>query len=105
MTLSIYSITIVGVLIHPIRIFLHQKNGIPRTAFCGLCPHPASGIRLGFSGNTLNADGIRLGRLSVKVSRPGFFFFINIQSAFPHIIRSTGSAPDPNHGISVSIFS
>jgi len=31
----------------------------------GLCPHPASGIRLGFSGNTFNADGIRLGRLSV----------------------------------------
>jgi len=27
--------------------------------FCGLCPHPASGISLGLPGNTLNADGIR----------------------------------------------
>jgi len=28
----------------------------------GLRPYPASGIRLGFSGNTANADGIRLGQ-------------------------------------------
>jgi len=27
-------------------------------AFCGLCPHPTSGIGLEISGNNINAEGI-----------------------------------------------
>ena len=42
--------------------FFHQNEAFLGLLFRGLCPHPASGIRLGFSGNTVNADGIRLGR-------------------------------------------
>ena len=61
--LSVYSITTAGFFIHHYLIFLHQNKNISKIAFCGLCPHPAAGIRLGLSGNTLNADGIGLGRL------------------------------------------
>ena len=43
---------------------------------CGLCPHPTSGIRLGFSGNTTNTDGIRLERFDkLKVAVPAFLFY------------------------------
>ena len=73
------------------NIFCVKRKASQEPLFCGLCPRPASGIRLG--------------RFSVKVSRHGFFFFINIPSAFPHIIRSTCSTPDPIYGISVSVFS
>ena len=41
--------------------------------FHGLCPHPAFGIRLGFSGNNINAGGIRLGwRASSYAAIPVF---------------------------------
>ena len=102
---SIYSITTTTLFIHPPPIFLHQKKGISKTAFCGLRPHPASGIRLGSSGNTSNASGIRLGRLTFYPEPPWTFLFINTGSAFPHIIQSAGLVPDPSHGISESIFS
>ena len=71
---------------------------------CGLCPHPASGIRLEFSGNTLNADGIRLGRPPFHLEPPWLFLFINTGSAFPHTGRSAGSVPGPSPGISASTF-
>jgi hypothetical protein len=63
--LSIYSITSTGLFIHPVRIFLHENKGILKFTFRGLCPHPASGIKLGFSGNTLDADGIKPGQLEI----------------------------------------
>lgn len=46
-----------------------------RNMIRGRCPHPASGIRLGISGNTANADGIRYGwNVFHKVRRSSFFF-------------------------------
>ena len=42
-------------------VFLHTNQDISsKEDFCGLCPHPVSGIRMGISGNTANVDGIRL---------------------------------------------
>ena len=98
--LCIYSITTGGFFIHCYLIFSYQNKDISKSAFCGLCPHPASGIRLGFSGNTLNADGIRLGRLPFHLEPPWLFLFINTVSAFLRIGRSAGSAPGPSRGIS-----
>ena len=41
----------------------------------GRCPHPASGIRLGFSGNTTNAEGIRSERsIHVHAAVPALFY-------------------------------
>jgi hypothetical protein len=72
--LSIYSITTAGFFIHLCLFFLHQNRDLSKHAFGGLRPHPASGIRLGFSGNALSADEIRLGRLSVYSEPPWLFF-------------------------------
>ena len=57
--LSIYSLTTIGLFIHLISFFCTKNKALYDYLFRGLCPHPASGIRLEFSGNTLNADGIR----------------------------------------------
>jgi hypothetical protein len=47
-------------------IFLHTNQDISsKEDFCGLCPHPVSGIRLGISGNTANVDGVRLEQFMV----------------------------------------
>lgn len=58
---SIYSITKGKCLIHFFYFFVWQTGIVSYCHFRGLCPHPVSGIRLGFSGNNINADGIRLG--------------------------------------------
>ena len=57
------------------NFFAHQSGISRKEILCGRCPHPASGIRLGFSGNTANADGIRPGHLLDKAWCPGFSFF------------------------------
>ena len=41
-------------------VFLAHKIGIRSFSVCGRCPHLASGMRPGFSGNTPNAEGIGL---------------------------------------------
>ena len=41
--------------------FAYQSGISGRNAFRGLCPHPASRIRMDDPGNTANADRIRLG--------------------------------------------
>lgn len=41
------------------EIFSHQSDISSRNSCRGLCPYPASGIRLDFFRNTINADGIR----------------------------------------------
>ncbi|NDO52335.1 YihY/virulence factor BrkB family protein, partial [Lachnospiraceae bacterium MD335] len=45
----------------------------------GRCPHPASGIKLDISGNTANADGIRLGLFLIVLGNHlfnGLMYFI-----------------------------
>ena len=70
----------------------------------GLCPHPASGIRLGFSGNTTNADGIRLEQQTGSiVAVPAFSFIRGTASGALHKGQSAGSEPDPSSDTSVSI--
>ena len=66
--------------------FLHENKSIDCLFFRGLCPHPASGIRLGFLGNTINADGIRYlsGWPVFGYSRPGFFFYKCCVSRSPY---------------------
>ena len=56
------------------KFFARQSGINSRKIICGLYPRPASGIRLGFSGNTANADGIRPGHFLNKMWCPGFFF-------------------------------
>ena len=40
------------------KFFVHQSGISRRKIICGRCPHPASRIRLDFSGNTANANRI-----------------------------------------------
>lgn len=101
---SFYSITSWIKSIHDFSFFCMTNRHVILLPFCGLCPHPASGISLGFSGNTLNADGISLGRLPFHLEPPWLFLFINTGSAFPHTGRSAGSVPGPSPGISASTF-
>ena len=56
------------------KFFAHQSD-ISSKILCGRCPHPASGIRLDISGNTANADGIRLGHLLIRYGVPAFSFY------------------------------
>ncbi len=56
------------------EIFSHQSDISSRNSCRGLCPYPASGIRLGISGNTANADGIRPERFD-EICRSGFSFY------------------------------
>ena len=64
--------------------FFAWQSGISRIpALCGRCPHPVSGIRPDFSGNTANADGIRPGQPLDKVWCPGFFFLQVLGKPFP----------------------
>jgi len=57
------------------KFFAHQSNISSRKRICGRCPHPASGIRLGFSGNTANAGGIRPGHFLIRSGVPAFSFY------------------------------
>ena len=57
------------------KFFAHQSGISSRKILCGRCPHLASGIRLGLSGNTANADGIRLGHFGIKRGVPAFSFY------------------------------
>ena len=58
---SFYSITSWIKSIHDFSFFCMTNRHVILLPFCGLCPHPASGIRLGYYGNNINADGTRLG--------------------------------------------
>ena len=85
--------------------FFAHRSGISRKEIsCGRCPHPASGIRLGFSGNTANANEIRPGHLLDKAWCPGFPFFTGTGEAFPHKGRSSGLTPGPSSYSVASIF-
>jgi len=56
------------------KIFAWQTGICIIAALCGLRPHPASGIRLGFSGNNTNAEGIRLGWQALSACCPFLFY-------------------------------
>lgn len=77
------SIANVSVSIHIFQFFAFQSGISRRKILCGRCPHPASGIRLDFSGNTANADGIRLEHPLDKVWCSGFFFLQVLGKPFP----------------------
>ena len=51
--------------------FWAHQSGSSRKSVRGLCPHPASKIRWGISGNTANADGIGPERFD-EMWRSGF---------------------------------
>jgi len=54
---------------------LHSKQNIALFLFCGLCPHPASGIRLAVLGNNADADGIRPGQRNSFLPLSWLFFY------------------------------
>ena len=56
---------------------------------------------MGYSGNNINADGIRLGWQVFGCCHPDLF--INDPSAALRTGQPAGSAPDPSSGISASI--
>ena len=60
--LSDKSISTLLLFMRVIPFFLHTNQTAAGKYFCGLCPYPASGIEMGISENTVNADGIRLER-------------------------------------------
>ena len=98
-----YSISTCGQFIQFFGFFCIITRHLYYCFFCGLCPHPTSGIRLGFSGNNTNAEGIRLGWQAFRACCPSLFTG-NWQS-FLHTGRLAGSAPGPSSGISASISS
>jgi hypothetical protein len=53
------SISTLFLFMRVIPFFLYTNQTAAGKYFCGLCPYPASGIEMGSSGNTANADGIR----------------------------------------------
>lgn len=90
--------------------FFHQNEAFLGLLFCGLCPgpalwvHPASGIRLGFSGNPVNASGIRLGRPDDLVMAALAFLFIGTALVVLRTVQSAGSGPGPSSGTFESFY-
>lgn len=80
---SVYSMTIPGIFIQTIPFFCMENQASHSFPFRGPCPHPASGIRVGFSGNTMGADGISRGSRHFECSRPGFPFLQILGQPFP----------------------
>ena len=55
------------------EFFAYESGISSKRTFRGLCPHPASRIRMGNSGNTANADRIRMSwDVFLRLWRPGF---------------------------------
>ena len=74
--LSIYSIPMWQDLIHIFLFLGMTKMTFKLLLFCGLRPHPASGIELEISGNNINADGIELGTACILgAAVPAFVFY------------------------------
>ena len=74
--LPICSIPMWQDLIHIFLFLGMTKVTFKLLLFCGLCPHPASGIELEVSGNNINADGIKLGTACILgAAVPAFVFY------------------------------
>ena len=62
--------------IHVLLFLDMTKAAFKLLLFCGLRPHPASGIELEVSGNNINADEIGLGTACVLgATVPAFVFY------------------------------
>ena len=84
------------------KIFCITNSGISSPFFVGSAHTPGLRNKVGFSGNTINAEGIKVKTGAGCVYIHSCFPFTGMLSVSHRIKESVGSTPDPSSGTAVS---